>query len=129
MPNALPYPVHAAYENPIGHVPGAVADVDLSASQFLLARYTSTGTVEVNTTAGTKCIGVINDKPKAGDAVNIMNIGESKVIAGAAVAVGDLLQNDGSGRAITRTGTNEIVGVAMQAASGVGVRIAMKLSV
>ncbi len=128
MPNPQPYPVSSAFENPVTHVIGAVADVDLRTKQFYFVKRTTTGTIDVQTTAGGKCCGVLQDKPKAGTEANVMDRGDSKVVCGAAVAIDQDVDCDAQGRAVPHT-TGVVVGTALTAGAGAGSIIAIKVKV
>lgn len=52
--------------------------------------------------AGTRVLGVPRNSAEAGDTVGVDTHGEIVVEAGAAVAVGDEVQSDAEGRAITK---------------------------
>lgn len=56
----------------------------------------------------------------AGDFVDVVMMGETQVVAGAAVAVGALLTADADGKAVTAAATNRIAGVALSAAAADG---------
>lgn len=73
-------------------------------------------------TAGVKVIGVLQNKPTAGQEANISNIGIVKVIAGAGVTRGADVMSDSSGHAITATGAVYVAGIALTSASA-GVQI------
>lgn len=112
---------------------------DLSADQFRFvdldaANSTSgVGNVILPTVAGQKAIGVLQNKPTAGQTAEVWILGISKVVAGAAVAAGDLVATDNQGRAVTAStagafpAANFILGRALSAASGAGVVISVLL--
>ncbi len=103
-----------AYEIPDFTYTLPAAD-DLSANQyrFLVA----TGGNATLAGAGVASVGVLqNDPSVAGQAAGIMATGISKVVAGAAVVAGTKVMTDAQARAITATGTNFVVGVALTAA-------------
>ena len=82
-------------------------------------------TVVPSAAAADKAIGVTADVDAvSGERVDVIALGEAKVVAGAAFAAGDLLMSDASGRAITAAaaaGTNvRAVGYAVQAANALG---------
>ncbi len=60
------------------------------------------------------------DVPNIGDRYPVSVTGTELVLSGGAVNVGDALQTDASGRAITRTSTNPVVGRALTAATAAG---------
>jgi methylmalonyl-CoA mutase cobalamin-binding subunit len=80
------------------------------------------------TSAGSKVLGVAQHDVSAGDAtlgahVNVRLMGISVVEAGAAIAVGDFVTTDTSGRAAAvsvAVGLKEVAGIALQAAAGAG---------
>jgi len=81
------------------------------------------------TVAGSKCVGVIQENVDAAKVttgkvvVNVAIMGMVRVLAGAAVAVGDRLTNDATARAVTvnvAVGTKESFGVALTAATAAG---------
>lgn len=68
-------------------------------------------------------LGVLQNNPKAGEAAQVGTVrGASyKVLAGAAITMGDNLQTDSSGRFITAAGAaQKVCGRAMEAASAAG---------
>lgn len=91
-----------------------VAAADLSAKQFFAAKQTSTG---INLAgAGEAIQGVIDNKPAAGEPVELVHSGIADAIAGAAVAKGAKVMSTAAGKFVTATTGNVIVGVAMAAA-------------
>jgi hypothetical protein len=69
---------------------------------------------------GERAQGVIMDNPLSGNAVEF-GVGDVlPVEAGAAVADGALVQSDGSGRAVTQSGSGCVSGVALAAAAAAG---------
>ena len=96
------------------------ASVDMSAQQFTFVLFTGTADeVAQNTASGGDTDGVLqNDPSAAGQAAQIRVSGVSKVVAGAAVAIGDSVMSDTTGRAITATGTGAFIqGTCVQAAA------------
>lgn len=91
---------------------------DLSASQYCFVKQAATGRVSVCSSSGENAFGVLQDTPTAIDrAANVCVLGVTKVVAGATVAIGSLVQTDASGRAIDVAG-----GVVLgEAVSGGGV--------
>jgi len=75
------------------------------------------GNVLVNTSAGADCIGVISGKALPGQPIAVDVAGQTQVVLGGTVTVGDSLSSDATGAAITHTSTNHILGQAL--ASGV----------
>lgn len=54
----------------------------------------------VNTVAGIGGLKVLGNKPQLGDPCQLFDIGEVKVVAGGALAVGQLVMSDANGRAV-----------------------------
>lgn len=77
------------------------AAADLSAKQFTFVKATTSGTVDTITTTGNDALGVLQNKPTSGQAATVAYAGKVKVIAGATVTAGDLIQSDTAGKAIT----------------------------
>lgn len=91
-----------AFEAPLFCVPGLNASADLSASQFRAVTVNSSSQVALAGTQGTVVVGILQNKPTAaGQAAQVMALGVSKVVAGATVAAGALVECDSTGRAIT----------------------------
>lgn len=97
----------------IGHLPAAA---DLSAHQFKLVKITPTG-VAVCDGVGDQAIGVLQNKPLAGQPCTITVIGVTELIAGsAAIIAGDQVFLTATGT-VDETATSTKVGVALEAAS------------
>jgi len=127
-----------AIQSPV-HYFSFAATNDLTGKQFYLVdcdAATSTSSITnviTPTAAGQKVLGVLQNKPAAGQEAQVMLLGISKVVAGAAVAAGDLVMSDNQGRAVTATpagafpATNFIVGRALNAAAAAGALISVVL--
>ena len=104
------------------------ASADLSAEQFTFMVADANGEA-AQAGAGVDAIGVLQNDPAAqGEAANLQAFGVSKVVAGAAVAAGAQVMSDATGRAITATATNNVVGVALEAAANADEIIAVLVS-
>ncbi len=123
-----------AFEVPgrkIGHFR---AGSDLSALQFRFCVAPNVSGVAVQqTVAGGRVTGVIQNKPKLNEAVEIMVDGQSKVVAGGVIAQGDPVMSDAAGRAVlavagATAGANTRVGYAETAASAAGQIITVNLA-
>jgi hypothetical protein len=70
-------------------------------------------------TSGVKVVGVLENKPNAGEEATIasMNSGSFRVIAGALVTAGMDVMSDGSGHAVQATGACYVAGTAVTSAS------------
>ncbi len=96
------------------------AGADLSAKQYRFGTIAADGQVDP-TGAGLLADGVIQDDPDtAGDACRLGIAGVSKVEAGDAVTMGDIVQSDSVGRAITTATDKQNLGRALAAATAAG---------
>lgn len=87
------------------------ASGDLSANQHTFAKIASDGQIE-RAGAGENAIGVQQNDPAAENRDTVVAVmGVSKVKLGATVAVGAKVMSDATGRAITATATNHVLGV------------------
>lgn len=105
-----------------------VAAADLSAKQYCGMVIDSAG--KVNTAgANVNIIGVLQNKPTSGQVAELDCDGVTKGIAGAAIAAGDKLMVSASGQFLTLAGAagTKCVGIALEAAAGANVVIAVKL--
>lgn len=93
-----------------------VAAADLSAAQYRLV--TPAGALAGSTDA---IAGVLQNKPKAGEAAAVRVVGTSKVVAGGSITAGAYVGSNaqGYGVAVTTDGRN-VVGVALQTVAGSG---------
>lgn len=90
----------------------------------------SSGKLIINTTSGGVVSGVLIETVDAADKAVGMALpdgGIVKIEAGAAVSQDANIMSDTSGRAIAATATNNIMGVALEAASAAGEIIAVQL--
>lgn len=80
-----------------------VAGQDLSAHQYRFVTMASDGQIDF-TGAGLAADGVLQDKPAAaGRACQVGIDGITRIVAGAAIAKGALVESDSAGRAVTRS--------------------------
>ena len=100
---------------------GLLAAADLSGKQFYAVTVGASG-VSLVAQAGTAGVKVLTNKPQQGDACALVDIGETKAVAGAAITKGARVMTDASGRFIpyVNNGTNVPVGEARMAASNAG---------
>jgi hypothetical protein len=118
-----------AFELPKLVIPGLVAGADLSSAQFLFGYIDNLGKVQVNTTLGGICDGVIQDKPVADQAVELAPAGVSKVVAGGVVNPGDLVGSDATGKAILAASGTVFRGRALTGSSGANELISVFLGI
>lgn len=100
---------------------GMLAAADLSAAQFKAVTIGSSG-VSLVASQGAAQVKVLTNKPTSGRPCALVDIGETKAWAGAAVAKGAVVMTDSSGRFVTyvNNGTNCPVGEARMAAGAAG---------
>lgn len=85
-----------------------------------IVKFNGTATTVIEGAAATDALlGVSTNEEDAvsGVSIDVVMMGETQVVAGAAVAVGALLTADADGRAVTAAATNRSVGVALTAAA------------
>ncbi|ECA8970968.1 DUF2190 family protein [Salmonella enterica subsp. enterica serovar Omuna] len=70
--------------------------------------------------AGKAALGVAETDANAEDAVGVNVLGIIAVEAGAALEAGAAVQSDAEGRAIAKTGSNAVAGIALDAATQAG---------
>ena len=92
-----------ATEAGIGGVGTLAASADLSLCQYCFAKISGDGTATVAAAATDKIIGVINNKPASGEAIDLVMYGKQKVLLGGTVAAGDYLTSDANGNAVKAT--------------------------
>ena len=95
------------------------AGADLSTTgQYLIVKADSTAEqVVLAAAASDRMLGVLQNKPKSGEAALIRVAGTSKVVAGGTVAYGDYVTTNGSGQAVTTTTDKQaIIGLALESA-------------
>lgn len=109
------------------------ANSDLSAKQFFLVKQTAADTVDLTAAATDRTFGVLVNAPKSGQAASVQTDGIAKVVSdgsGTAIAAGDPLASDGSGRVVKNATTDRLgVGVAMDASTAAGTVIRVKLAI
>lgn len=104
------------------------ASADLSAFQHHFVEVDSNGQVTISNSAGESVFGVLQNDPNAlGVAANIMKDGVSKVVAGAAIGAGVLVQTNASGRAIVAASADFVVGRTIDAVGADGEVVSVAL--
>lgn len=100
----------------------AAADYSATTEQYKIVRASSATQVTTTTAATQIPLGVLQNRPASGQAAEVrVNSGSTtKCVAGAAITAGAEVMSDASGRAITATTTNEVVGIALTAAANAG---------
>lgn len=98
-----------------------VAAADLSTHQYKFVKLNTTGGVVLATTAGEKVIGVLQNKPLAGQPCEIVHLGICSVLANAALANTGPIMTAATGKAATAATTGStIVGHLLEAAGADG---------
>ena len=100
---------------------------DYRALQFRAMALDANGLMAQNTTAGGRIAGVLQNKPNLNEACTVMLSGVTKIVAGAAVAVGAEIASDAAGRAVTAVAGNHVIGEAETAAANAGELISVRL--
>ena len=81
-------------------LPGHTAGADLSSSQYKLVKITGARTVGLCTATTDKPIGVLVNKPKSGEAAQVVVIGVTECVAGETLTAGDKLTVNASAKAV-----------------------------
>lgn len=103
------------------------AGADLSALQFTFVKLNTSGQIIACSAATDRPIGVLQDKPKSGQAGYVMIIGETKVQADAALTIGTLIGTSSDGQAdakVPGTDTTEYVCGTVSVAAGAAAGLA-----
>ena len=112
-------------------IPGLVATGDLSSSQYLVVKASSTaGAVKVATTKATDlALGILQNDPASGEAAEVAYNGICKAIGAASISFGSKLSFNSTGQVVaTTTDKDEVVGIALAATSQAGDIIPVMLS-
>lgn len=102
------------------------AGEDLSAKQHRYVKINSSG-LAVLCGAGEQGVGVLKNKPASGEAAEIQVGGVGKVQADAAITAGDRIMSSADGQATPKTGVNNSMGIALEAATTAGDVISYKI--
>lgn len=92
-------------------------------TQFYAVKLNTTAkSVDLNDTAGERCIGIVQETITAGDVTNgrqasIRSAGHSRAVASAAVAAGAPVQASGDGRVVAAASGDFVLGFALTAAA------------
>ncbi|CAB4122315.1 Bacteriophage VT1-Sakai, H0018 [uncultured Caudovirales phage] len=90
-----------------------VAAADLSAKQFLVVKADSAGKAALAGASDTNQIGIVQNKPTAGQTATIRFAGVSKAAAGGTIAAGGAVTSDSAGKVIAATTGKQIIGTAL----------------
>lgn len=104
------------------------ASADLSGNQFYFIYIDTNGRIALPSTANRDVLGVLNDKPNAlGRAGDVTVGGVVKVMSGGAVAIGDFVTNDNTGKGVTATGGQKAHGICITGCAATGQLISVLL--
>lgn len=108
------------------------ANSDLSAKQFYAVKLTAADTVDLASAATDRCVGILENDPKANQAAQVRILGMTKAVSdgsSTAISVGDLVGPNASGVMVKKTTVDDnIMGIAMDASSASGVVIGVILT-
>lgn len=108
-----------------------IAAADLSAKQWYAVELTAANTVNVASAAADAAIGILQNKPKAGEAAAVMHVGRSYGIAdgsSVAIAAGDFVGPAAGGVLVKKaTADFSTIGRALTAAAAANVLIEVAL--
>jgi len=94
---------------------------DLSAKQYLFMKMSADNTVDTCAAVTDVAVGVLqNDPSAAGKPATVAVLGTTKVVAGAAIAVGARVAPTAAGKAQTSVATQYARGIALEAAAADG---------
>ncbi len=97
------------------------AAADLSVAQYHIMRVSAANKMNLGSAvADANVIGVLQTKPKSGEFGTVAYAGKTKVVAGASITAGAMIQTNTSGRAITVVSGSYYIGRALDAANADG---------
>lgn len=99
---------------------GYTASADLSAKQFHFAVVSGERTLTFAGTAGLLCVGVIGNKPLAGQPIELLIGPEPKITCSAALAAGAKISTNNAGQAKAAATGENILGTLGEASPGAG---------
>lgn len=101
-----------------------MAENDLSSNPYHMVKLgTNENEVDVASAVTDKIVGVLQNKPKAGEPALVRFGGTTKVKTGTTLSKGDYITTDSNGEAAVPAGSsgeNHVLGVALEAASTTG---------
>lgn len=100
--------------------PGSALSGPNGSGQFLAVILSTTAdrTSLLVSSGGAAIYGILQNSPALGDAADVCLVGISKAVGGAAITRGAALMTDSSARLVTQTGSNIVVGYALESCSG-----------
>jgi hypothetical protein len=95
----------------------ATSKSDNSAKQYYAVELTAADQVDVCNGTGDLVVGILQNKPKAGESALVMSAGISKAVAGGTVTFGNRVGTDGNGKLVAKTSDADLVcGIALNGA-------------
>jgi len=94
-----------------------VAAADLSANQYYFVRFDANGDIVLCDNIANKAIGVLQNAPKAGQEALVNTYGNTKIVASAALAIGDFVAPALTGKAQEAVSTQFVRGEVIDAAA------------
>lgn len=116
-----------SYEVPGFKLGVLTANADLSTKQYYFAKVTGVNQVGLAAAATDQIVGVIQNKPVSGAAVELTVDGVTKVVASAAITAGDKVTSAADGRAVTTVVAGAGQAIALETATVAGQLIAILL--
>jgi hypothetical protein len=95
------------------------AAADLSSSQYFVVSLDASGDIVLADVAAVP-IGILQNDPESGDTGTVMQVGESRAVAGAAITIEAAVASDANGKLRTAVASDIPVGRALEAASADG---------
>jgi len=83
-----------------------VAGADLSAAQYKFVKLNSSGQAVICSGATDSPIGVLQNAPTSGQEAEVLIVGGTKVVAGAAITLPNTIGTDANGKAVALTTTD-----------------------
>lgn len=106
------------------------AGEDLSSSRYYAVQLDASGNVEIAESATDLLVGVLQNKPESGGAALYRFAGTTKMVASAAISIGDWVTTTSAGKAVaTTTDKNVVLGRALEAATADGDIIEVQLGI
>lgn len=106
------------------------AGADLSTKQYYIVKQNSSAAIVLASLATDVIVGVLQNKPKSGEAALYRFGGTSKVVASAPISIGARVTSTSTGKAVaTTTNKDVVIGTALEAAGADGDIIEIQMSI
>ena len=98
--------------------------------QYFIVQQAADGDIELGESATDLLVGILQNKPAADEPALYRFLGTSKVVAAAAISIGDWVTTDSAGKAVaTTTNLQIVIGRALEAAGADGDIIEIQLGI